>query len=49
MGVVNFTHLPLYPGERAPETHWVGGWVYTRKGLDAVAKRKNLIIALAGN
>jgi hypothetical protein len=27
---VSFTHLPFYPpppGERAPGTHWIGGWV----------------------
>jgi hypothetical protein len=27
-------------GERAPGTHWVGGWVGTRAVLDAVVKRK---------
>jgi hypothetical protein len=26
------------PGERAPGTHWVGGWVGPRVGLDAVKK-----------
>jgi hypothetical protein len=26
--------------ERAPGTHWIGGWVGPRAGLDAVAKRK---------
>jgi hypothetical protein len=24
---------------RAPDTHWIGGWVEPRAGLDAVAKR----------
>jgi hypothetical protein len=28
------------PRERAPFTHWIGGWVGLRAGLDAVAKRK---------
>jgi len=30
------------PRERAPGTHWIGGWVGPRTGLDAVgiAKRK---------
>jgi hypothetical protein len=28
------------PRERAPGTHWIGGWVDPRAGLDAVAKRK---------
>jgi hypothetical protein len=26
--------------ERVPGTHWVGGWVGPRAGLDAVVKRK---------
>jgi hypothetical protein len=30
------------PGERAPGTHWIGGWVGPRVGLDAVEKRKIL-------
>jgi hypothetical protein len=28
------------PGERAPGTHWIGGWVGPRAGLDAAEKRK---------
>jgi hypothetical protein len=28
------------PGETDPDTHWIGGWVGTRAGLDAVVKRK---------
>jgi hypothetical protein len=28
------------PRERAPGTHWIGGWVGTRAVLDAVVKRK---------
>jgi hypothetical protein len=27
--------------ERAPGTHWIGGWVGLRAGVDVVAKRKN--------
>jgi hypothetical protein len=27
------------PRERAPGTHWIGGWVGPRAGLDAVVKR----------
>jgi hypothetical protein len=27
------------PKERAPGTHWIGGWVGPRAGLDAVVKR----------
>jgi hypothetical protein len=30
------------PGERAPGTHWKGGWVDSRAGLDDVEKRKFL-------
>jgi hypothetical protein len=35
--------------ERAAGTHRIGGWVGTKAGLDAVARRKNSIIAAAGN
>jgi hypothetical protein len=28
------------PRERAPDSHWIGGWVGPRAVLDAVAKRK---------
>jgi hypothetical protein len=31
----------------APGTHWIGGWVDRRAGLDYVKKRKSL--ALTGN
>jgi len=40
MWEVSFTPRPLYPGERPPNTHWIGGWVGSRAGLDAVVKRK---------
>jgi hypothetical protein len=30
------------PRERAPSTHWIGGWVGPRAGLDGVAKTKLL-------
>jgi len=33
------------PGETDPGTHWRGGWVGLRDGLDAVAKRKDPFIA----
>jgi len=29
------------PGEKAPGTHFIGGWVSLRVALDAVAKRKS--------
>jgi hypothetical protein len=38
--MVSFTPRPLYPRERAPGTHWIGGWVDLRAGLDTVWKRK---------
>jgi hypothetical protein len=28
------------PRERDPVTHWIGGWVGPRSGLDMVSKRK---------
>jgi hypothetical protein len=31
-------------GERAPGTHWIGGWVNLRTGLDDVKNRKFLTI-----
>jgi hypothetical protein len=33
-------------GERSPGTHWIGGWVNPRAGLDDVEKRK--LFTLAG-
>jgi hypothetical protein len=41
-GVVSFRPRPLYPGERAPGTNWIGGWVGPRTGLDDVERRKLL-------
>jgi hypothetical protein len=32
------------PGELAPGTHWIRGWVDPRAGLDDVEKRKFLIL-----
>jgi hypothetical protein len=29
---------PLYLGQKAPDTHWIGGWVGPRAGLDDVEK-----------
>jgi hypothetical protein len=41
--VVNFMPRPLYPpGERAPGTHWIGGYVDPRTGLGNMEKRKFL-------
>jgi hypothetical protein len=32
----------LPPRDKAPGTHWIGGWVGPRAGLDTVVKRKIL-------
>jgi hypothetical protein len=40
--VVSFTPRPLYPRERASDTHWIGSWVDPKAGLDDVEKRKFL-------
>jgi len=35
--VVSFTSQPLFtPGERVPDTHWIGGWVSPKAGLDGM-------------
>jgi hypothetical protein len=38
------TSLPgrFTPGERAPGTYWIGGWVDLRAGVDDLEKRKFL-------
>jgi hypothetical protein len=42
--VVNFTSGRFTPGERAPGTHWIGGWVDLRAGLDDLEKSKFLTL-----
>jgi hypothetical protein len=45
MGVSGQRHAPaalLPPGERTPGTHWTGGWVGPRAGLDTEATGKIL-------
>jgi hypothetical protein len=39
-------HAPaaLPPAERAPVTHWIGGWVDLRAGLDNLEKKKFLTL-----
>jgi hypothetical protein len=32
------------PGERAPGTHWIGGWVDLTAGLEDLEKRKFLTL-----
>jgi hypothetical protein len=44
MGVSGQRHAPaaLYPWGKDPSTHWTGGWVAPRAGLEAGARRKIL-------
>jgi hypothetical protein len=44
MGVSGQGHASsaLYPHERAPGTHWLGGWLGPRAGLDTEARGKIL-------
>jgi hypothetical protein len=43
MGVSGQCHAPaaLYTRGKDPGTHWIGGWVGPRAGLDAGARRKS--------
>jgi hypothetical protein len=41
--VVGQWSAPL-PGERPPDTHWIGGWVGRRIGLQDVEMTKILIL-----
>jgi hypothetical protein len=38
--MVSFMPVRFTTGDRAPVTHWIGGWVGPRAGLDAVDNRK---------
>jgi hypothetical protein len=42
--VVSLTPRPLYPEEKAPGTHWIGGWVDPGAGLDDFEERKFLTL-----
>jgi hypothetical protein len=42
--VVSFTPLPLYPRGKPPCTHWVGGWMDLRAGLDDMENFKFLTL-----
>jgi hypothetical protein len=44
MEVSGQLHAPaaLTPGKEPPRSHWIGGWVGPRAGLDRVVKRKIL-------
>jgi hypothetical protein len=35
---------PVYPQEKTPGTHWIGGWVDPRAGLNDMEKRKFLTL-----
>jgi hypothetical protein len=47
MGVSDqhYTPAALYHRERTPGTHWTGGWVGPRAGLDAETRRKLLCLS----
>jgi hypothetical protein len=49
-GVSGQRHAPaaLYSWERTPGTHWIGGWVGLRAGLDTEA-RGNMLFASTGD
>jgi hypothetical protein len=34
------------PGEKAPATHWIGGWVDSRAGLDDMEEKILLLLGL---
>jgi hypothetical protein len=42
--VVSFTPLPHYPRGKSFGTHWIGGWVDHRAGLDNMKKWKFLTL-----
>jgi hypothetical protein len=46
---VSFMFRPRYPGEKFLGTHWVGGWVGPRVGLDSVKERREKFIGSVGN
>jgi hypothetical protein len=40
--VVNFTPRPLYSRGKSPGSHWIGGWVDPRAGLEKMEKKQFL-------
>jgi len=40
--MVSFCPGRFTPKERTPSTHWIGGWVGPRTGVDAMVKGKIL-------
>jgi hypothetical protein len=51
MRVSGQRHAPaaLYSGERTPYTHWIGGWVGLRAGLDTEDRGKILYLCQEPN
>jgi hypothetical protein len=47
VGEVSYTLQPYYPRERAPGTHWIGGCVDPRAGLDAAWNRTGAVQSVA--
>jgi hypothetical protein len=44
-GELSASHpCPFTPRERAPSTHWIGGWMGPRASLDDAEKRKLLTL-----
>jgi hypothetical protein len=39
----------ITPGKRVPGTHWMGGLVDSRAGLDAMEKSKNVLLLPESN
>jgi hypothetical protein len=39
----NFMPRWIYPGERAPGTHWIRDWVTSKAGVNALEKRESLV------
>jgi hypothetical protein len=42
IGDVSFTPRPLYPRKKSPSTHWMGGWVDPRAGVNDAKKENSL-------
>jgi hypothetical protein len=43
------SHLCFIPMEKTPSTHWIGGWVGLRAGLDTEARGKILCLCQGSN
>jgi hypothetical protein len=47
--VVSLTPRPLYPGEIAPITNWIGSWMDLRAGLETAVVKRNKYLSPTGN